>query len=77
MNEYSRILIEQYCMEHNSRKSRRLARLVKTGLSETNSYFYANLYEENFSELRLNTILNMLQRNREQMKQLELFLVEK
>lgn len=28
MNEYSRILIEQYCMEHNSRKSRRLARLV-------------------------------------------------
>ena len=28
MNEYSRILIEKYCMEHNSRKSRRLARLV-------------------------------------------------
>lgn len=28
MNEYSRILIEEYCMEHNSRKSRRLARLV-------------------------------------------------
>lgn len=28
MNEYSRILIEEYCTEHNSRKSRRLARLV-------------------------------------------------
>ena len=28
MNEYSRILIEVYCTEHNSRKSRRLARLV-------------------------------------------------
>ena len=28
MNEYSRILIEQYCMEYNSRKGRRLARLV-------------------------------------------------
>lgn len=28
MNEYSRILIEQYCMGHNSRKGRRLARLV-------------------------------------------------
>lgn len=28
MNEYSRILIEEYCMEHNSRKGRRLARLV-------------------------------------------------
>ena len=28
MNEYSRILIEEYCMTHNSAKSRRLAKLV-------------------------------------------------
>ena len=29
MNEYSRILIEEYCMEHNSVKSRRLRKLVE------------------------------------------------
>ena len=29
MNEYSRILIEQYCWSHNSKKSRRLAKLVE------------------------------------------------
>ncbi len=29
MNEYSRILIEEYCMLHNSAKSRRLSRLVE------------------------------------------------
>lgn len=29
MQEYSRILIEDYCMNHNSAKSRRLAKLVK------------------------------------------------
>lgn len=29
MNEYSRILIEEYCMSHNSKKSRRLAALLE------------------------------------------------
>ena len=29
MQEYSRILIERYCMEHNSVKSRRLQKLVE------------------------------------------------
>lgn len=29
MQEYSRILIEDYCMTHDSEKSRRLERLVK------------------------------------------------
>ena len=29
MQEYSRILIEDYCMTHDSAKSRRLERLVK------------------------------------------------
>lgn len=29
MEEYSRILIEDYCTHHDSAKSRRLARLVK------------------------------------------------
>ena len=29
MQEYSRILIERYCMEHNSAKSRRLRKLVE------------------------------------------------
>jgi len=29
MEEYSRILIEDYCAHHDSAKSRRLARLVK------------------------------------------------
>ena len=29
MQEYSRILIEMYCMEHNSAKSRRLRKLVE------------------------------------------------
>lgn len=29
MREYSRILIEEYCMTHNSAKSRRLAKLVE------------------------------------------------
>ena len=29
MQEYSRILIEEYCMTHNSAKSRRLQKLVK------------------------------------------------
>lgn len=29
MQEYSRILIERYCMEHNSAKSRRLQKLVE------------------------------------------------
>ena len=29
MHEYSRILIENYCMSHNSAKSRRLAKLVE------------------------------------------------
>ena len=29
MQEYSRILIEDYCMKHDSAKSRRLERLVK------------------------------------------------
>lgn len=28
MNEYSRIQIEEYCREHNSKKSRRLQELV-------------------------------------------------
>ncbi len=28
MNEYSRILIEQYCMDHNSKKSRHLWALL-------------------------------------------------
>ena len=28
MNEISRMLIEKYCWSHNSRKSRRLAKLV-------------------------------------------------
>lgn len=28
MDEYSRILIEEYCMSHNSPKSRRLMRLL-------------------------------------------------
>ena len=29
MQEYSRILIEDYCMSHDSAKSRRLEKLVK------------------------------------------------
>lgn len=29
MDEYSRILIEEYCMQHNSRKSKRLEKLVR------------------------------------------------
>lgn len=29
MQEYSRILIEDYCMKHDSAKSRRMERLVK------------------------------------------------
>lgn len=29
MEEYSRILIEQYCWDHNSAKSRRLEKLVR------------------------------------------------
>ena len=29
MSEYSRILIEEYCMNHNSAKSRRLEKLVE------------------------------------------------
>ena len=29
MPEYSRILIEEYCMKHNSAKSRRLRKLVE------------------------------------------------
>ena len=29
MQEYSRILIERYCMEHNSKKSLRLGALVR------------------------------------------------
>ena len=29
MQDYSRILIERYCMEHNSAKSRRLQKLVE------------------------------------------------
>ncbi len=29
MDELSRILIEEYCMSHNSAKSRRLSRLVE------------------------------------------------
>lgn len=29
MHEYSRILIEEYCQKHNSKKSRRLAYLVE------------------------------------------------
>lgn len=29
MREYSRILIEDYCMNHNSAKSRRLEKLVE------------------------------------------------
>ena len=48
----------------------------ETGLSKTNSDFYADLYEKNFSELRLNTILNMLQNNQERIKQLERILIE-
>lgn len=30
MDEYSRILIEEYCMNHNSEKSRRLFKLCKS-----------------------------------------------
>ena len=48
----------------------------ETGLSETNSDFYADLYEKNFSELRLNTILNMIQSNQDRIKQLEQILIE-
>ena len=33
MNEYSRILIEQYCMEHNSKKSRQLWDLLDLSYS--------------------------------------------
>ena len=29
MQEYSRILIEEYCLKHNSAKSRRLRKLVE------------------------------------------------
>ena len=29
MEEYSRILIEEYCMDHDSKKSRRLEKLVE------------------------------------------------
>ena len=29
MSEWSRIVIEQYCCSHNSKKSRRLAKLVE------------------------------------------------
>lgn len=40
MNEYSRILIEQYCMEHNSRKGRRLARLVDMSYDSDRFWLY-------------------------------------
>ena len=33
MNEYSRILIEEYCESHNSRKSKRLERLIEFSYS--------------------------------------------
>ena len=33
MEEYSRILIEEYCMEHNSKKSLRLWELVRLSYS--------------------------------------------
>ena len=36
MDEYSRILIEQYCMDHSSAKSRRLQKLVENGKLKTN-----------------------------------------
>lgn len=48
----------------------------ETGLSEANSCLYASLYEKNFSELRLNSILNMLHGNQERLRQLERILIE-
>lgn len=48
----------------------------ETGLSDTNTCLYGRLYEENFAELRLNSILNMLHSNQERLKQLERFLIE-
>lgn len=48
----------------------------ETGLSDTNTCLYARLYENNFAELRLNTILNMLHSNQERLKQLERILIE-
>lgn len=33
MNEYSRILIEEYCISHNSKKSRRLSDLLDLSYS--------------------------------------------
>lgn len=35
MDEYSRILIERYCMSHNSAKSRRLFELVRLSYDVT------------------------------------------
>ena len=38
MDEYSRILIEQYCMDHSSAKSRRLQKLVEKSYDITAQY---------------------------------------
>ena len=37
MDEYSRILIEQYCMDHSSAKSRRLQKLVESRMISLHS----------------------------------------
>ena len=48
MQEYSRILIERYCMEHNSAKSRRLQKLVEMSydLSAVGTDSYAIFLEK-------------------------------
>ena len=38
MEEYSRILIEEYCMDHSSAKSRRLQKLVEKSYDITAQY---------------------------------------
>ena len=59
MQEYSRILIEDYCMKHDSAKSRRLERLVKMsydmyadGTDEDAIFLAKTIRQERNSELK-------------------------
>ena len=52
MEEYSRILIEEYCTNHNSAKSRRLRKLVEKSyniysqFTESDGFFIERCIEE-------------------------------
>lgn len=59
MQEYSRILIEDYCMTHDSAKSRRLEKLVKMsydmyadGTDEDAIFLAKTIRQERNSELK-------------------------